>query len=110
MSTRRPLRGSPLLISAAGAVVTIASACGGHHPLGNLMAPPQVKVCVSVSPKAPVTINGEPLNDETGCMMMSESPIAIDVKLDGYEPYHEDVPLDHVGDKHDIVLVPIKTE
>src|SRR5678810_895207 len=103
MSTRRPLRGSPLLVSAAGAVVTIAGAC---HPPGNLMAPPQQQVCVSVSPKAPVTVNGVPVNEDTGCVSFyRESTFVIDAKLDGYEPYHEEVPADRIGGKHNIVLV-----
>jgi hypothetical protein len=107
---RRALRGSPLLVSAAGAVVTIACAGGGRTPPGNLMAPPQVTVCVAATPpEAPVTVDGNPV-DETGCTSVySGSTVVIDAQLEGYQPYHEEIQAQD-GVRHEIVLVPVATE
>jgi hypothetical protein len=108
---RRPLRGSPLLISAAGAVVTIACSGGaGRHPPGNLMAPPMIQVCVAATPpEAAVTVNGYAV-DEQGCAGAYEQQmVTIDATLEGYEPYHEEYsPESELP--HEIVLVPVATE
>jgi hypothetical protein len=95
---RRVLRGTPLLVSAAGAVVTIACTKngGGGHPVGNLMAPPDVErieVCVTVVPEdATVTLSGL-TPDERGCAQVpSDGPVMVDISAEGYETVHEEVP------------------
>jgi hypothetical protein len=109
MSIRRTLRGSPLLVSAAGAVVTIACSHGQTH-VGNLMAPPMVRVCVTSTPPAPVIVNGNAV-DEDGCTSVYEgATVSIDATLDGYQPYHEDYAVEPTAGPHEIVLVPAEPE
>jgi len=97
---RRVLRGTPLLVSAAGAIVTIAS--GGcskvvhPHPVGNLMPPPTMEVCVQVTPAdaaAQVTLDGQAV-DERGCAYVDRGmdTVTVDIQAEGYAPVHESAP------------------
>lgn len=85
------MRGVPLLVTAAGAVVTIAS--GGCRPtVGNLMPPPQVKVCVEVEPaRAEVRIEGR-VPDEDGCVeVYDDGGVNVQASAPGYAPYQAEI-------------------
>lgn len=107
MARRRPITGKPLLVASAAAAV-LAVGCGtgkGGMVTGNLMPPPAVELCVSVTPEsATVTLNGEPFTD--ACVERDEgSPATIVVSAPGYIPQT----LEHrFGDQQriDVVLKP----
>jgi hypothetical protein len=87
MATRRRRSGKPLLVASAGLVVSIG--CGNHHPPGNLMAPPQVQVCVDADPpEAQVMIDGVAVGSD-GCRPEYAGQVEITATAPGYEPYRE---------------------
>ena len=102
---RRRLGGKPLLVAGAGATVFI----GGCIPfVGNLVAPPEVELCVTVSPveaDATVTINDVELSEDDLCMdVWDDSVSTVGATAVGYEDYSEEVLME--GDTiHDIVLI-----
>lgn len=90
---RRALRGAPLLVASAGAVLAVG--CDGGSigtTSGNLVAPPEVELCVNATPEeAAVQIDGQDLNVETGCNSVWEGSHEITATAEGYDPYSETV-------------------
>ncbi|MCO4748325.1 MAG: hypothetical protein KC912_26255 [Proteobacteria bacterium] len=85
MARRRKITGKPLLVASAAAVLAVGCGTGkGGIVTGNLMPPPTVELCVSVTPEsATITLNGEPFT--AGCVESYEgSPATLVVSAPGY--------------------------
>ena len=83
MARRRTLTGKPLLVAKAAVLFTVG--CGGEEaPVGNLMAPPEERVCVEALPKAAeVKVNGKVL--EQPCTMVYQgNKASIEVSAPGF--------------------------
>jgi hypothetical protein len=99
---RRALSGRPLLVGCAGAIVLVS--CGGATS-GNLVAPPQVELCVTVEPPTAAVMVDEREVPESGCLSIYEGTHELTAEAEGYEPYAESI---EVSDDttHDIVMTP----
>jgi hypothetical protein len=92
---RRRVSGRPLLVASAGAALTLV-ACGekeetGSFTSGNLVAPPEVELCVTVEPaEAVVTVDGAPLA-KGGCQSVYEGTHALHAEATGYRPFDQSV-------------------
>jgi len=101
---RRALTGAPLLIAGAGAAVAV-SAC--ETTTGNLIAPPQVELCLEVEPEGlefPVNVSGTRVN-APGCEDVYVGEHLIQVDVEGYEFYEALLVLD-APTEHTIALTP----
>jgi hypothetical protein len=113
MARRRTSYDKALLTVKVGAVVVISSCVSAA--CGNLVAPPSVEVCTTVTPadaEAFVTVTGgeglwtTPV-DEEGCSEVSGSSAVVEASADGYEDYLATVPLEGEDITHDIELVAV---
>lgn len=112
---KRTMRGVPLLISAAGAIVTIGCGGGGggsaeepvRPPVGNLMPPPTVTVCVTVDPpEATVTINGQAVDAQGCATVVDQGSTVIEADAEGYQVIAVEVPNDQLEPTYDLRLEP----
>lgn len=109
MPERRPLRGKPLMIATAGVILAVGCTGSANNgapdpiPVGNLMPPPMVQVCVKTVPEgATVTLNGAVADG--GCAEVYMGPTAVTVSADGYTTYTGTV--DPTGEPPTITLEP----
>ena len=101
MARRRFLTGAPLLVAGTGVAVSIA--CGGgssfdSYPMGNLMAPPMVRLCVDTVPEgAAVIMDGVPVSYRC-TEVYSFHEVSVEVSAPGYVPASETVTTDGGGE------------
>ena len=101
---RRALTGAPLLIAGAGAAVAV-SAC--ETTTGNLVAPPQVELCLDVEPEGlefPVDVNGIRV-DAPGCEDVYVGDQLLQADVEGYELYEVLIGVTEPTE-HTVVLTP----
>lgn len=87
---RRRLTSTPLLVATAGAAMMIAS-CEATTS-GNLVAPAEAELCVSVTPAeamAQIQFNNNPVATESGCDTVYQGAVEVQVDAEGYQTYEQ---------------------
>jgi len=100
---RRRLSGRPLLVATSAGVALTITSCADSTS-GNLVAPPQVQLCVEVVPdEATVSVDGVEWTDER-CEDVWEGLHTVDAVAEGYEDYSEEVMVDSPT-THEVTMV-----
>ena len=112
MIKRRKSIGGSLLTAAsvAGSTLVMSSCVGKEVVSGNLMPPPEIELCIEVTPEdAVVTVQhswGQADIPDGSCERVGEGSMEISATADGYEEHTEVIDI-FEDTTHEIEMVPL---
>ena len=115
MIKRRKSIGGSLLTAAsvAGSTLVMSSCVGKEVVSGNLMPPPEIELCIEVTPEdAVVTVQhswGQADIPDGSCELVGDGQMDISATADGYQDYAETIEV-YEDTTHDIELVPLSDD